>query len=204
MNKLMNPPTSQTRRPKPGRRFFLFLGTLTILLSLPVFGLASCFFLSRQAKGLRDSVLRATGADWRTAIELNAGSLALALARTGLSFCDLPPEARTVLDSVRQAEVGLYQRPSGKGLLGRTNPLDAADQVMATQGWDRLVGVVNHQNLVAVYVPRKQDSESDVKICALVLDRRQMIVVSARADLGPLFELALNRPEWRQALSRRP
>ena len=69
---------------------------------------------------------------------------------------------------------------------------------MSRRGWDRLVGVVDSDQTVAVYVPARSGRELQLDACILVVNRENLIVVSGRTDLEPLLELLehQNRPGW--------
>ena len=75
--------------------------------------------------------------------------------------------------------------------------LTAADTVLNARGWERLVGVLDGEELVSVYVPGKVTSARQVKCCALVFDGRQMVLVSARADVEPLLQYLRNQSDLR-------
>jgi hypothetical protein len=147
--------------------------------------------LSRDTGALRDSLMKSTAAAWNKQIEVNVGSLTLGLVRFGFSFVDLDPEARLALESCRGAEVGVYHLQEGQVPLRCTPMLSAADQAMTARGWERVVGVLHPSELVAVYVPRNMNSAKDVRVCVLVLNREDMVVVSGRSNLEPLLQLAM-------------
>ncbi|PYK63844.1 MAG: hypothetical protein DME21_01620 [Verrucomicrobia bacterium] len=147
---------------------------------------------------LRDSVMKSAAAQWDEKIEIGVGPITLYLARAGLAFVDLDPEARTALHAVRGAEVGVYKLREGHEQLKRAVILSAADKAMATRGWDRLVGVMNQGEFVAIYVRHDARSTRNVRVCLLTLSRGEMVVASARSNLEPLMEIAFKRAEWHQ------
>jgi len=159
------------------------------LLSL---GLTGCFRVSSDAQTLRDSVMKSAGAEWEEKIEFGVGAFTLSLARAGLAFVNLDPEARTVLDAVRGAEIGVYEWHGRRKTLDRSAALSAADRAMGDHGWDRVVGVMDGGEFVAVYVPRKAASARNLKVCVVVLNGREMVVASARSNLEPLMEIAFS------------
>ncbi|MGH7967363.1 MAG: hypothetical protein ACREIC_01410, partial [Limisphaerales bacterium] len=67
--------------------------------------------------------------------------------------------------------------------------LDRADKAMTRRGWVRVVGVIQENQLVAVYLPRNGISSSRMKACVAVLDGRDLVVVSARGNLEPLMDI---------------
>lgn len=153
-------------------------------------GITGYFHLGRDAQSLRDSVMNSTPRNWEKTIELNVGWLTCGLARTVISCFELAPEARTALQAVRGAEVGVYHLPRRERLANGSAILAAADDMMTARGWDRLVGVIKEGQLVAVYVPKKVRSANAVKLCLVTLKDRDLVVASAQGNLEPLLELA--------------
>jgi hypothetical protein len=158
-----------------------------VLLSLSVTG---CLKVSSDAAALRNSVAQAIGADWNKEIEVSVGFLTLTAVRTGLSFVDLPPEARCALQSVKGAEVGVYRRNQGYTARDGDKVLQATDTAMNGRGWDRMVTVMQGSELIAIYVPRNAGATRDLKTCLVVLHAHEMVVASARGNLEPLVGLA--------------
>ena len=165
------------------------------MLVLVSFGSTGCFRVSSDAGALRDSVIQSTAARWDEQIELGIGPVTLNLARAGLAFVALEPEARTALNAVRSAEVAVYKRRHGRKQLQHSAILRAADKAMTGRGWDRIVGVLNPRELVAIYVPRQVRSTRNLKVCVLTANDDQFVVASARSDLEPLMEIAFNRAD---------
>jgi hypothetical protein len=147
--------------------------------------------LSRDAQELRDTLTGSADSDWVKRIEVSIGPISTALVRAGCFFVELDPEVAAAVQAVRRAEVGVYQwaEPGEKG--DRAMLLTYADEAMAQRGWDRLIGFVQKRQLVAVYVPRGESSARDARACVAVLTDQELVVVSARANLEPLLQLAL-------------
>jgi hypothetical protein len=156
-------------------------------------GVASYFHLSSDARALRSELTRARGAEWRQQIGLNIGGVTLGVVRAGLSFVPIDSEARAALRTVRGVEVGIYELASGSKRPDRAAMLGVADGVMSARGWERVVSVLDGEQLVGVYLPAEMTSARRMKCCVMVLDGRQMVVVSARADLEPLMECLRNQ-----------
>jgi hypothetical protein len=133
------------------------------------------------------------GNQWDRKFQLNIGSWTLGLARAGLGFVQLEPEARAAVGAVREAEVAMYELRGEADDLNLAKMLSTADQAMGSREWDRVVGVMSRDNMVAVYVPRSLPSARDLRVCVAVVDGRNMIVVSGRSNLEPLLELASER-----------
>ncbi len=190
---------------KPVRFHFWHLGLLLALgallgLVLLVVGVTGYIRLGRDTRALRDSVLKSSVARWDKKVEVSVGACTLKLVRFGLSFAPLDAEARKVLGalkSVRGAEAGVYKLHDGRSLLDRAAMMAAADDVMAARGWDRMVGVLNRRDLVAIYVPKGARPARNVKVCLLALRGPDLVVASARSNLEPLWELAMEQAQWR-------
>ena len=170
---------------------------IACVVGLVTIGLTGCFRVSSDVGALRDSVMKAAHAEREERIEIGVGPLTLNLARAGLSFVDLEPEARTALHAVRSAEVGVYKLRNERQRLNHATMLSAADKTMAARGWDRVVGVLNRNELVAIYVPGNVGSTRNLKVCLVTVNGHELIVASARSNLEPLMELAWNRAHFR-------
>lgn len=185
-------------RPQPARSrqwLWILLGTTLVCawLAIKVVGL---FYISRDSRALRDAIMQLVAVEWNKEVEVSIGSITMNLARAGLSFVDLPPEARTALKSIRGVEVGVYNlRPGSEGV-NHDVMLAKVDQTMVGRGWERLVGVMNAADLVAVYVPKNTRSASDVKMCVAVMNQRQLVIAAARSNLEPLVEWAAHQTSW--------
>ena len=179
---------------------------LLVLLLLPVggiglvgLGVVSLFRVSSDTRALRNTLMQSSGARWEPQISLHAGALTLGAARAGLSFLDLEPEARAALRSARGAEVSIC-RALTEAEPDRRLMLEAADRRMESRGWERVIGVHQGCNLVAVYVPRDCDSFRRVECTVAVFTGEELVVAAARANLEPLLQCVLERPEFQAGL----
>ena len=188
----MKTPHSIERGARPGKRLWARL-PIACAVGLVSISLSGCFRVSSDVGALRDSVMKTVSAKQEKQIEIGIGPLTLNLARAGLSFVDLEPEVRKALHVVRSAEVGVYKLRNERQRLNHAALLSAADKTMTDRGWDRVVGVINRRELVAIYVPRQAGSTRNMKVCLVVLNEQELVVASARSDLEPLMELASNR-----------
>ena len=160
-------------------------------------GVASYFHLSSDTRALRNELTRASGAEWRKQIGLNIGNMTLGVVRGGVLFTKLDPEAKTALQAVRGVEVGVYELDSTSIPPDRAAMLNAADKAMSSRGWERVVGVLDGDDMVGVFMPTKIASPSQMKCCVVVLDGKQLVLVSARVNPQPLVELIQNKSDWR-------
>jgi len=190
------PPLPSPRTVAPRRIAPWIVGILGLVLltaALPVLvalGVWSCIRVGGDARALRTAALRASGQRWDRQVEVSAGPMLLGLARLGIGFAPVERDARLALDAVRRAEVAVFKSRSGGGTDAGMPVLRAADATMTRRGWERLVGVVNDEATVAVYVPRGRSSDESLEACVLVLNDEHLVVVSARTELMPLLELA--------------
>lgn len=198
----MNPsPAPPLIRP-PARRQWFWVGLALLLLpfvalGVIALGVVSCFHLSSDTRALRNGLMKASAVEWRQKIGLNIHSVTLGVVRAGLSFAPLDSEARAAVQAVRGVEVGIYEPAPGMEPPDCAAMLAVADNVLNARGWERLVGVVGGEELVGVYVPDKTVPARQVKCCVLVFDGRQMVLVSARAEVEPLLRCLRNQAEWR-------
>jgi hypothetical protein len=154
---------------------------------------ANCFRLGSDARALRNELIKSSGVEWWQQIALNAGRLTLGAVRAGLC-AKLDPGARAAFQSVRTAGVGVYQLASGTPPPDRAAMLAAADSAMTARGWERVVGVMDGQDLVTVYLPGKNVSVHRMKCCVMVFDGKEMVLVSAQGNLEPLLKYTLDQP----------
>ena len=192
MNATPAPPLIQ-----PRSTHLRFLIVFAVLLLVPAMlfvsvaaGVTSYFRPSSDTKALRNGLIKASGVEWRQRIAVNVGGLTFGAVRGGLSFFPLDARAQAALEAVRGAEVGIYELASAEQPDCATM-LTAADQAMAARGWDRVVGVIDGHDLVAVYISEKTTSARRMECCVMVFDGEHMILASAKANLQPLLQMAL-------------
>ena len=189
-------PTPPLIHPRSTHVWFLIVFAVLILVPAMLFvgvaaGVTSYFRPSSDTKALRNGLIKASGVEWRQQIALNVGGLTFGAVRGGLSFFRLDAKARAALEAVRGAEVGIYALASGTEPPDRTMMLAAADTAMTARGWDRVVGVIDDDTLVTVYISQETTSARRMECCVMVFDGEQMILASAKANLQPLLQMAL-------------
>jgi hypothetical protein len=166
--------------------FFVMVGALAV-------GVTGYFRLSRDATCLRNSLTPGTAGrpvGLKKKVELHVGPFTCFALRAGLAFFPLDPNTQTALQAVRGAEVGVYHLEEDLNTADRSALLGEADRAMKPRGWDRIVGVVKPHELVAIYVPQGQSGSANLRTCLAVLNKRDLVVVSAQSYLEPLMELA--------------
>jgi hypothetical protein len=153
-------------------------------------GVLGMLRLGSEATILRKTLMSSVPGNWDKKIAIRVGGITTALVRGGSLFFNLPPEPRAALDALHGAEVGVYNLREEPGYVERGPILTRADQAMVARGWDRIVGVVQENDLVAVYVPHKKVSARNFRCCVVVFSGRDLVVVSARGNVEPLLALA--------------
>jgi len=179
-------------REREERKMRYWLSSMVALLLLPLLT-TGCFRPSSSTRALRDCVMEAAGEGWAAEIELGVGPLTFGLVRGGARFVDLPDEARIVLRSMRGADVGVYRYFGVKRPKAGAELLPSVNKKMAERGWERLVTVLDGRETVAIYVPEDLDSNDQLRLCVLVVDESEMVIVSARGNPEPLINLALDK-----------
>lgn len=181
-------------------KWFLVVVAVVLPPTFLAIGITGYFRLSRDAQCLRNCVtqqIHLQNGTWARKIELHVGPLTCGAIRTGLSFFHVQPEVDSVLRAVRGAEVGIYELSSTFDSLDTANLLDTADLAMSRRGWERMIGVKQESEFVAIYVPKDGCSTTSMRACLAVLNEHQLVVVSARSNLEPLVDMALRRTDWR-------
>jgi hypothetical protein len=168
-----------------------------VALGLLGVGVASCLHLSSDTRALRSEVARASGAEWQKQIGLSLGAVTLGAVRAGLACAPLDPEARAALRAVRGVELGIYKLDARSRRPDCATMLAAMDGVLSPVGWERVVGVLEGEQMVGVYLRAGSSSTSQAQCCVVVDDGNQLVVVNVRADLNALLDLMHNQArEW--------
>lgn len=190
-----------TRRWVPGVRW---TGWTTVLVL--VAGVAFVLWITRASEvvAVRRQLAEELGASWDRQFGVRLGAVPFALARGVAHFLDLPAEARAGMSLVRGVEVSVSQGPRRVSRAMRRDLLACADQVLERRGWDRLVGVIEGDTVVGVYVPESMRSLRRLSVCVVVLDREQLVIASVRGNLQPLMELEPVREALEQVRSHLP
>lgn len=190
----MNAPASPTST--PARRSYsrwIIAGLLLLMAPVVIIGAGvwSVVTLSRDATVLRREVMTASGSEWSTRVQLDAGWFLLGSARTVLRFVQHEniDDARLALASVRHASVGVYERRGKHKDMNAAELMAQTDKEMAGRGWTRLVGVMNGKETVLVYVSDADREGDKLDLCISVVTDRELVVVSTRVEAGNLMKL---------------
>ena len=170
-----------------------------VAFAVAVVGITSYFRLSPETVILRESAMGCVRGTWNTKIALNVGVLTTGLVRAGSHLFKLAPEPQAAFDAIRAADVGVYQVSEDAGWVDHRAILACADKSMSARRWDRVVGVSQENQLVAVYVPRRGLATQRMKCCVLVLHGKDLVVVGASGNLEPLLEIAGKNFDFKDA-----
>ncbi|HOB97267.1 MAG TPA: hypothetical protein PKM43_00815 [Verrucomicrobiota bacterium] len=176
----------------------ILLGGLALALAsvvlLPLMVPAALYLSLRPSGSLdvvRQAVARSARVDLEPEIEIALRPAACALLRAGAALADHPPELHAALGAVRAVEVGVYQVASSKLSAKPRDMLGDIDRAMAARGWERVVGVMNAGDMVAVFAPQKIRSHRDLSLAVLVFDGSRLVAASIRGDPEAVIDLAL-------------
>ncbi len=148
-----------------------------------------------EVGSLKRSVESAVPGGVKTRVCVNIGAGTCALTRLGIVLAPLPPEAKSAIGAARGADVSVCELEKTCGQKELRTVLAAADARMNGRGWDRVVGVMEPGQLVAVYCPRKGMTLGKTRVCVLVVDKKDVVLVCARANLESLQPLVCNALE---------
>jgi hypothetical protein len=178
----------------PSRIYLLYLLLLLFLLvpGLCVVGVASYFHLSSSSKALRGAVMESVPGQWHNRFAMNVGYLTFGLVRLGSQFFNLPPEAKAAFQALNRGEVGVYQLDERMPHPDCALILKTADHAMRRRGWERILGVAQDGQFVAVYAPHNLRVK-DMSCCVAVLSGQDLVIVSTGGNVSPLLELAQRR-----------
>jgi hypothetical protein len=165
----------------------------SVVLGVVLLGATGCFRVSSETRALRDVGLEFAGEGAEEKIELGVGFFTVGLAKIGTRFVDLPPEVKTILGSVKGVECSVYEVSGRKQNFAEL--LTHADKAMNKRDAERVVGVIDRDQLIAVYVPRDADNIRNMSMSVLVLTKRELICATARGDLNAVIELAYAKAE---------
>jgi len=171
--------------------------TLAVLLLavLSVRAVAGYFTMGNEATALRKTVAARVGGECQKKFSLRLGWITTGLVRVGSRFVDLPPEPRAVLDTFHRVEVGVYKFTEPNRISRAGEVMAATDAAMSKRGWDRMVGVIHDQQAVAIYVPHKGLSGSNLECAVMVLHGNDLVVVAGSGNPTPLIQLASRKME---------
>jgi hypothetical protein len=197
MNNARSSTTPLAPAPPAARHAWLGLvviGVVSLFVMLPLVLIAGCFRAGPETRVMRNALRDAAFAHgvWEKRIEVRGGPLMFAAVRAISScFDEFPAEARDALRVVQDADVGLYELSHDESTTGGASCVFAATRAMNDRSWDCIVSVTDRAQTVAIFVPRDFAASDDtLPACVLVVEGRNLVVVSARLAVEPLMALA--------------
>jgi len=167
--------------------------TVITTAGLCALGLAGYVRPGAEVACLRDSV-EAALPHLQPRVCVNVGGLTFGAARALAAVFAVPAEPRAALQTVRGVNVAVYG-PGGTITDQNTDEIIArADRGMTSRKWERAVLVREKDRMVVVYVPRNLRAADHLRACVMVIEPGNIVLVSARANLEPLLELARLNP----------
>lgn len=163
---------------------------LPLVFLLGVVGVTGYFRLGSDTAALRESVMAPSSGQWHRKIAVHVGWFTTSLVRFGSRWLKLEAEPRAALESLHGVEVGVYELEPDGAPYRFNAALARADKAMLRRGWERIVGVSQEQQLVAVYLPHRALSTHNIKCCVLVFNGHDLVVASVRGNLEPLMAIA--------------
>jgi hypothetical protein len=193
MNGVVNKPRKDAGVIRLG--YVVLVGVILLPLA-GVIGVTSYIRLGADAAALKNSVIRIAPA--KTRFVVNVGWLTTGLVRLVAGCFPLGPEAHLAMGSIRAAEVGVYRLEQPLNCLDRASVLAQTESAMRKRGWDRIVGVSQAKDLVAVFMPRRV-SASNLRCCVLVVSDEDLVVVAAHGNIKEVLrfvreKIDFNRP----------
>jgi hypothetical protein len=172
------------------RARWIVLGLLLMFFGTGMAKVGSAFFLSAPSATLRQAVMSSSDSAWKKRFAFRVGWMTTGLVRMVSHHVQVPPEGRAILEAVHAGDLGVYELDSQADWKDRGAMFAATDLKMKAKRWVRVVGVCKGGDAVAIYMPRKGTSISDVRCCVMVLKDRQLIIASAEGNLEPMWQLA--------------
>lgn len=146
--------------------------------------------LPSDLQDVRAAVLDRLEVARESEIEVTVPICLAVMGRFGASLADLDPRVTTALQTVRCGVIGVYhlaETPARDDLLGILEVADA--RLCDRSNWSRIVTVLDEHELVAAYAAdATQPSRESIDVVLVVLDNRDLVVLSSRVCPQPLFD----------------
>jgi hypothetical protein len=156
---------------------FFLLATVVIL------GGAGYLRPGPEIRSLQTCLAKAAMEDCEKRVALSVGSWTLGIGALIARLADAPEEVRVALNTFRAADVAVYTLGSPARRDNLNVLLKEADARMSIRGWARTVLVREENNLVAIYTLGKSSDPGKIRVCALIVDERNLVMASARVNL---------------------
>lgn len=168
----------------------LLVCVLTFVLSMAL--LAWSLLPRGEVRELRRAALSELPGDWKRLVEVRGGGVLCSAGQFAATLAGAPLEVVAALDCVNSVEVSVHQRTRGSGGIRgdatAANLLEVTSARMAARGWDPLVQARSRDSTVAVFLAPTNMQEK-VRLCVLVHDGDQLVVVACDGRLEPLLRI---------------
>jgi hypothetical protein len=145
---------------------------------------------------LRPLIAETESGRWVERLEVAVTGRFFPVVGLGMKLTSVDPRIARLVRGASEVAVRVYERRSGPvavklgGLPTGRLLLDTVSERLVGLEWERVVGVRDGEQTVAVFLPAGWDGLGDVTCCVLVRGARELVMVSARMDPRPLIELA--------------
>jgi len=172
--------------------FSVLLGTLLIVGVVAGAAVIRAFAPPTDKSELRRELLTGLDVSPVSSVEITIPTWAATLGRVGASLANIDPHAKAAIQTVAGGQVGVYELGEHPSRHAVTSMLETADTRLVAEGWTRLVTLLDKDELVVVFVLDSSLSPDDtIKVFAIIMDDRELVMVSASGYAEPLFNLAL-------------
>jgi len=196
----LHPPQARTLSTRT--RITLAFGVLllTLLITGFVAGAAALRFLDPrpETSSVRDALLTGLEMSRVSSVEITIPTWAAALGRVGASLANTEPQVKAALQTLHGGQIGIYEVAEKPSRNHRLAMLDISDTRLESDGWSRMVTVLDDDELIAVYgLDSKMSPDKPIEVFVLVMVDKNLVIVSASGYAEPLFELASSAIEER-------
>lgn len=140
-----------------------------------------------ETRLIRQAILDTDPGGWSRQVEFGIGRLPVAAAQMVLGFVPMDPAARTAVESLRRADVAIYERQSGAGKGDNAALALKAREALARRGWEPVVAVGEAHEAVLILMPASETTLRRFQVCVMVLDDERLVIASVGANLEPLM-----------------
>lgn len=140
-----------------------------------------------ETRLVRQAILATDPGGWSRQVEFGIGRLPVAAIQMVLGYVPMDPAARTAIESLRRADVAIYERQPGAKKGDNAALALRAREALSRQGWEPVVAVGEAHEAVLVLMPAQTTTLRRFQVCVMVLDDDRLVVASIGANLEPLM-----------------
>jgi len=144
-----------------------------------------------QTSELRSDLLNCLAVSRTTDVEITLPGWVTTLARVGASVSHIDPQLNAALQTLHSGQIGAYELAECPSRSEVLDMLSVADAKLGTEGWTRLVTVLENDEMIAVYaLDSSLCAGKPIEVFVVVMDHCDLVMVAASGYAEPLFELA--------------